>query len=140
MKIIGVISLALLVYLPLSIAEDGQNGDPAEFSTVVDAVIDPQCLRASLATEEAEVMVGAHAVMIYRVSNIGNRHLIVFVSGDFRNRLGRSERFEVVITNDAGKPLALRDGGFQAGGMYGPKDIPSMGHHTERLVLGDWRS
>jgi hypothetical protein len=22
--------------------------------------------------------------------------------------------------------------------MYGPKDIPSMGHHTERLLLSDW--
>jgi hypothetical protein len=107
---------------------------------VVEDTIDPQSLRASLATEEAEVMVGEPAVLIYTVSNIGNRDLMVFVGGDYRNRLGRSERFEVVVTNDAGKPLALRDGGFQVGGMYGPKDIPSMGHHTERLVLGDWRS
>jgi hypothetical protein len=57
-KIIGEIYLAMLACLPLSIAEDGQNGDPAESSAVVDAVIDPECLRGSLATEEAEVMVG----------------------------------------------------------------------------------
>jgi hypothetical protein len=99
-----------------SIAEDRQNGDPAEFSAVVEDTIDPQSLRASLATEEAEVMVGEPVVLTYTVSNIGNRHLMVFVGGDYRNRLGRPERFEVVVTNDAGKTLPLRDG-FQAGEM-----------------------
>jgi len=83
-------------------------------------------------------MIGEPTVVTYQVANISESHLMVIVGGDHRNRFGRSERFKVTVTNDKGEILPVRDSGLSFGGMYGPKNIASMGRYTEQVLLSDW--
>lgn len=95
-------------------------------------------LGVSLIPEKRTFMLGEPIYMTFKVHNLSAEDLLLPEGGDYRNRLGRPNRYKVVIKPRGGKPLPLIDSGPSRGGLTSQRQLPAGGDFTRELLLPNW--
>ena len=97
---------------------------------------DPFVVR--LVPERTTVMVGEPVALGFVVENHSQTHLFVWDGGDYRNRFGRPDSFNVTVIDAAGDALPPLDAGEPRGGHLVRKEVPVGGRYSYRLFLPHW--
>lgn len=97
-------------------------------------------VRASLVPDRATIVVGEPVYLTVRLSTSCAQSLAVLDGGDYRNRFGRADSFELRITDARGKPLPVIDAGPSFGGLTGPRTLAVGTDFEKRLLLAHWVS
>jgi HEAT repeats len=95
-------------------------------------------LEVSLVPERSTFMLGEPIYMTYKVHNLSGVDLLIPEGGDYRNSLGRPNRYKVEIKPRGGKPLPLRRTGPSFGGISSQRQLPDGGNFTRELFLPNW--
>jgi hypothetical protein len=107
-------------------------------SSQSDYVVNGWPLKVTLVPEKSEIMAGEPVFLAYQVENLSDTNLSLLVGGDYRNRLGRPERFTVTIRSAEGQSLPVPDPGPSFGGLGGAQPLPAHGKFGTALFLSDW--
>ena len=92
----------------------------------------------SLTPEKRTFMLGEPIYLTFRVHNGSSHTLQLPEGGDYRNGLGRPNRYRVVIKPRGGKPLPLINSGPSFGGISSHRRLPPDGEFTRELFLPNW--
>lgn len=90
--------------------------------------------------DEPTIVVGEPVYLTVRLTTGCAQTLAVLDGGDYRNRLGRAQTFEIRVADEAGKDLALIDAGPDFGGLMGPRPLAVGKPFEKRLLLAHWAS
>lgn len=94
-------------------------------------------VRLSLKPDQETIMLGEPMFIAFDVTNLSGEMLCLGVGGDYRNKFGRPERFDVSVTDADGKTLP-RPEAVSMGGFIGCGPIRSGETYTVRLFLPHW--
>ncbi len=88
--------------------------------------------------EKKKVTLGEPLTLTFFVKNATNEPRGLELGGDYRNRLGRPESFEVTVINNAAKPMPVPDAGPTKGGISSNVLLKPDGETKVELKLSDW--
>ena len=91
-----------------------------------------------LVPDKKTIMLGEPVYVSFIVDNHSEQDFDVIIGGDYRNRLGRKERFTVIVQGEDNRQVPQPDAGPGMGGMEGPRKVPAGGNHAFRLFLPNW--
>jgi len=119
------LTLVLLLFAGLSVmAQDEEKPQEAP-------------VRVSLKPDKETIMLGEPLFIAFEVTNLSGESLCLGVGGDYRNKYGRPERFNVSVTDDNGavvpKLEVINMGGLVGCGLIQPGET-----YTVRLFLPHW--
>jgi hypothetical protein len=92
-------------------------------------------LEVRVVPERRTFMVGEPIYMTFKVRNSSVVDLLLPEGGDYRNRLGRPNRYRCVVQPRGGKPLPLVDSGPAFGGISSNRQLPAGGAFARELFL-----
>ena len=95
-------------------------------------------IKATLAPEKSVIMVGEPTFLTYSLENTGDSDAWVIEGGDYRNELGRPERFKVSAVDEHGAAARSPKVGVTMGGFVTSVKIPAHGKYTAELFLPAW--
>ncbi len=95
-------------------------------------------LAVSLIPEKHTFMLGEPIYLTYKVQNLSAVDLLIPEGGDYRNPLGRPNRYRVVVRPKGGKPLQVVSSGFGLGGITSQRRLPADGEFSRELFLPNW--
>ena len=95
-------------------------------------------LDVRLVPEKKTILLGEPIYLDFIVDNGSSQNLSLLVGGDYRNNLGRPNRFSVEATRADGEPVPVPDAGQTRGGMIVPKKLPANGRYIRKLFLPNW--
>ncbi|HEX5835738.1 MAG TPA: HEAT repeat domain-containing protein [Pyrinomonadaceae bacterium] len=90
-----------------------------------------------LTPDKNTIMVGEPLFLAFEVTNLSGEKLCLGVGGDYRNRFGRPDSFQVVVKGEDGKQLPKIDL-LNMGGFVGCEPIEPGATYTVRLFLPHW--
>lgn len=94
-------------------------------------------VRVSLKPDKETIMLGEPLFIAFEVTNLSGESLCLGVGGDYRNKYGRPERFNVSVTDDNGA-LVPKLEVASMGGFVGCAPIRPGETYTVRLFLPHW--
>jgi hypothetical protein len=122
------ISAFLLTFLLFSTAQ-------AEIYTTSDG----HQFEVNLAPDKPEIMFGEPIYLSFEITNLSEVDLSFPEGGDYRNRLGRPESYQVKSVRTDGKAVPVPEIGMQFGGLIGTQKVAKNGGKTViRLFLPLW--
>lgn len=95
-------------------------------------------LDVRLVPEKKTILLGEPIYLDFIVNNRSSRDLRLLFGGDYRNRLGRPNRFSVEAIRADGKHVPVPDAGQTRGGMIGARELPANGRYIRKLFLPNW--
>lgn len=95
-------------------------------------------LEVSLVPEQNTFMVGEPVFVVFMVKNLSKEKLQLPEGGDYRNRMGRPNRYKVSVKPMGGAGLPVKDSGPSFGGITGNRPIPPGSTFRRELFLPDW--
>ena len=88
--------------------------------------------------EKPEYMLGEPGTVLFKVTDRSGKYQAITVGGDYRNRLGRPESFQVEVVGEDGKNVPQPDAGMQMGGLSAPQKLPTNEPYVFGLFLPHW--
>ena len=98
---------------------------------------EPLPVEVRLQPEKKVIMLGEPLFVAFNVTNISGEKLYLGVGGDYRNKYGRPERFQVSVTSDDGTELPQIEV-VSMGGFLGAEPIEVGATYAVRLFLPHW--
>ena len=90
-----------------------------------------------LQPDKKVVMLGEPLLIAFEVTNVSGEKLYLGVGGDYRNKFGRPERFQVSVKSEDGTELPKIEV-MSFGGFLGAEPIEVGATYTVRLLLPHW--
>ena len=90
-----------------------------------------------LKPDKKTIMLGEPLFIAFEVTNTSGEKLCLGVGGDYRNRFGRPERFQVSVRTDDGREVPQPEAP-NTGGFLGCDPIEAGETYTVRLFLPHW--
>lgn len=94
-------------------------------------------VRISLKLDKETIMLGEPLFIDFEVTNVSGETLCLGVGGDYRNKFGRPESFNVSVTDDNGAAVPKLEV-ESMGGFIGCASIQPAETYTVRLFLSHW--
>ena len=88
--------------------------------------------------EKEVLMFGETTFLIFEVKNHSKNDLYFGDGGDYRNNIGRPERYRVKVVREDGKPVPQPNVTISTGGLIGGQTVPAGGSYIRRLFLPHW--
>jgi HEAT repeat protein len=95
-------------------------------------------IEVSLLPEKSVIMLGEPIHLSFIVRNLSETDLRFSEGGDYRNRLGRPESYDVRAVRSDGKQVPKPEILFSMGGLVGSLKAPAGGAATRHLFLPHW--
>ncbi|WP_434415953.1 HEAT repeat domain-containing protein [Nannocystis pusilla] len=96
-------------------------------------------LAVSVAPDRWTLRQGEPLYLTFQVRLVAGEPLILIEGGDYRNRLGRPESYELAaIDVERGRSLPIRDAGPQLGGVVSGRRLTGDRPFRRRLLLAHW--
>jgi hypothetical protein len=95
-------------------------------------------IEVSLQPDKAVIMLGEPIHLSFIVRNLSDTDLIFSEGGDYRNRLGRPESYDVRAVRSDGKPVSKPEIQLSMGGLVGGVKAPAGRAATRDLFLPHW--
>jgi hypothetical protein len=122
------ISAFLLIFLLFSTAQ-------AEIYTTSDG----HQFEVNLRPDKPEIMLGEPIYLSFEITNLSEVDLSFPEGGDYRNRLGRPESYQVKSVRTDGKAVPVPEIGMPFGGLIGTRKVAKNGGKTViKLFLPLW--
>jgi len=102
-----------------------------------DAMNQEAPVQLRLKLDKDTIMLGEPLYISFEVTNLSGEKLCLGIGGDYRNRFGRPNRFNVSVSRDDGSELPQLDV-VNFGGFVGCALIEAGDTYTVRLFLSDW--
>ena len=109
---------------------------PAVIAQVNTTAIDVP-VEIRLTPDKNTIMVGEPLFLAFAVTNLSGEKLCLGVGGDYRNRFGRPDSFQVAVKSEDGKQLPKIDV-LNMGGFVGCEPIEPGATYSVRLFLPHW--
>lgn len=94
-------------------------------------------IQVRLKPDKNTIMLGEPLFLAFEVTNISGEQLCIRVGGDYRNKFGRPNRFQVTVKTVDGTELPQLEV-ITLGGLSGCETIEVGDTHTVRLFLPHW--
>jgi hypothetical protein len=94
-------------------------------------------VRISLKPDKKTIMLGEPMFIAFEVTNMSGEKLCLGVGGDYRNKFGRPDRFQVSVRTDNGEAVP-QPRSWNGGGFIGCDPIEPGQTYTVRLFLSHW--
>lgn len=88
--------------------------------------------------EKSTIMLGETTFLSFEIKNLSDKPLSFLDGGDYRNRLGRPERFSVTVTHEDGTPVPQPEIDYSMGGLIGYQTVRVNGNYVRKLFLPNW--
>jgi hypothetical protein len=95
-------------------------------------------IEVTLTPVKEAIMLDEPTFLLFEVKNYSSQDLCVWEGGDYRNRLGRPNSFEVTVTKDDGKAVPQPEAFGSDGLGVNCERIPANGSHVLKLFLPHW--
>jgi len=95
-------------------------------------------IEVSLLPDKPVIMLGEPIHLSFIVRNLSETDLKFGEGGDYRNRLGRPERYDVRAVRSDGKPVSKPEILFSMGGLLSAVKVPAGRAATRYLFLPHW--
>ena len=95
-------------------------------------------IEVSLLPDKPVIMLGEPIHLSFIVRNLSETNLEFGEGGDYRNRLGRPESYDVRAVRSDGKPVSKPEILLSMGGLLGIVKVPAGGAATRHLFLPHW--
>jgi len=118
-----ILTTSFLLYAPAQGQTYSANGAPIE---------------VSLLPEKSVIMLGEPIHLSFIVRNLSGTDLHFSEGGDYRNRLGRPESYDVRAVRSDGKQVPKPEILIGMGGLIGGVEVPASGAATRHLFLPHW--
>lgn len=118
-----ILTTSFVLYAPAQGQTYSVNGAPIEIS---------------LAPEKTVIMLGEPIHLSFIVRNLSGTDLRFSEGGDYRNRLGRPESYDVRAVGSDGKLVPRPENLTTMGGIVGGVEVPAGGAATRQLFLPHW--
>lgn len=118
-------------------ARPGRTSDvapPASFLTQARGC----ALLVALRADKPRFVLGEPVFATFQVTTACDKTLSVLDGGDYRNKFGRAESYQLAATGAAGERVAVLDAGFQFGGIIGPLALSKGKPFEKRLLIAHW--
>lgn len=92
----------------------------------------------SVRPEKSEIMFGETTYLVFEVKNLSDTKLTFGDGGDYRNNMGRPERYSVKVVREDGTNVPQPEVTFSTGGLIGVQHVPLNGSYKRKLFLPDW--
>jgi len=94
-------------------------------------------VKISVRPDKATIMLGEPLFIAFEITNASGEKLCLGVGGDYRNKFGRPERFDVRVTAEDGTVVPKLEA-YNLGGFIGCANIEPSETYTVRLFLPHW--
>lgn len=95
-------------------------------------------IEVTIVPDKSEIILGEPIHISFIVQNHSDRDLYFYDGGDYRNRLGRSESYQVKAVRSDGKEVPVPRILVSLGGLMGSQQVPAHGNYTRHLFLPLW--
>lgn len=95
-------------------------------------------LELSLAPDQPRLVIGEPVFLTFRIETACAKKLAVLDGGDYRNRFGRAETYELTAVSASGKNVPVIEIGPGFGGLTGPVPLAKDKPFAKRLLLAHW--
>jgi|GEM_PF-1870255 len=92
----------------------------------------------SVIPDKSTIMLGETTFLAFEVKNLSDAPLYFSDGGDYRNNIGRPERYSVTVMRDDGTPVPQPKVTMSTGGLLGSRTVPLGGSYVRRLFLPHW--